>query len=325
MLSYSVAIRTLGKVPDILRKELESLHNQTVPPKEIIIYIAKGSQRPPFTVGIERYVEVEKGMVAQRALPYNEITTDLILLLDDDVSFQNGAIEKVLNLMDSTSADCIAFDTFKNHEMSFASKMRAAISGFIFPRINKRWAFRLHWNGSFSYINNPGQGCYKSMSAAGPAAIWKKTALKKMRFEDELWLDRLGFAYGDDELEFYKLFVNGGHLMVIFYDGITNLDAKSASAAYHRSPDRYSTMAMANTIRWHRMHYKPSASQSIALCKLWSFSFKLLWQLGIISLMSIVTFEYKCPFFFIKGIRKGIDYIKSEEYRNIPSYILSKD
>ncbi len=325
MLEYSVAIRTLGKAPDILRQELESLHNQTVLPKEIIIYIAKGYQLPDFTVGIERYIEVDKGMVAQRALPYNEITTDRILLLDDDVSFGNDAIEKILNLMDATSADCIAFDTFRNHEMSVVSKLYAAISNFIFPRIKKNWAFKVHCNGSFSYINNPGQGCYKSMSAAGPASIWNKSSLLKLHFEDELWLDHLGFAYGDDELEFYKLYVNGGCLMVTFDHGITNLDGKTASSIYHKSADRYYTMAMANTIRWHRMHYKISNSQRAAFGKLCSFSFRLMWQFGLISLMSIASFDFKSPLFFIKGIHKGIDFIKSEEYKNIPSYILSKD
>lgn len=264
-------------------------------------------------------------MVAQRALPYNEITTDRILLLDDDVSFQNDTIEKVLNLMKATSADCIAFDTFRNHEMSVVSKLHAAISNFIFPRIKKNWAFKIHCNGSFSYINTPGDGCYQSMSAAGPAAMWKKLSLLKLHFEDELWLDRLGFAYGDDELEFYKLHINGGKLLVTFDKGITNLDGKTASGTYHKSADRYYTMAMANIIRWHRMHYKPSSSQGAAFGKLCSYSFKLMWQFGLILLMSITSFDFKSPLFFIKGIRKGIDFIKSEEYRNIPSYILSKD
>lgn len=54
----------------------------------------------------------------------------------------------------------------------------------------------------------------------------EKASLLKIHLEDELWLDSLGFAYGDDELEFYKLHVNGGKLMVSFDGGISNLDAK---------------------------------------------------------------------------------------------------
>ena len=325
MIDYSVAIRTLGKTPDILRQELESLHNQTVPPKQIIIYIAKGYNRPDFTIGMEQYIEVNKGMVAQRALPYDEITTDLLLLLDDDVSFQSDAIERVLALMESTSADCIAFDTFRNHEMSVASKFRAAITGFVFPRFNKKWAFKIHWNDSFSYINHPGTGCYKSMSAAGPAAMWKKNSLLKLRFDDELWLDNLGFAYGDDALEFYKLYANGGKLMVTFDTGITNLDAKTASSTYHKSSDRFLIMAMANTIRWHRMHYQPTSSRAVAFCKLCAFSFKVMWQVWIIFLTSMVLLKFKSPVYFVQGMLKGIAYIKSPEYKKLHPYILSKD
>ena len=87
MLTYSVAIRTLGKSPETLRAELESLHAQTVKPEKIIIYLAKGYERPSFTVGYEEYVLVNKGMVAQRALPYDEIDSECVLLLDDDVAW----------------------------------------------------------------------------------------------------------------------------------------------------------------------------------------------------------------------------------------------
>lgn len=322
MIEYSVAIRTLGKAPDTLRDELVSLHSQTIPPKEIIIYIAKGYPRPAFTIGIEQYVEVNKGMVAQRALDYNEITADLVLLLDDDVEFDHDVIERTIDLMVATSADCIAFDTFRNHEMSIASKLRSAIFSFVFPRIDKRWAFRIHCNGSFSYINSPDNGCYPSMSAAGPASLWKKTSLLKMRFADELWLDRMGFAYGDDELEFYKLHINGGKLMVTFDAGVRNLDAKTASGSYHKSQDKFFTMAMANTVRWHRMHYKSAGSPLSAFRNLCAFTLKMMWQTAIISLTSVASLQFKSPACFIKGIYKGFRYIKSDDYNKIPPYLL---
>lgn len=38
-MNYSVAIRTLGTSVESLRLELESLHQQTILPEKIIIYI----------------------------------------------------------------------------------------------------------------------------------------------------------------------------------------------------------------------------------------------------------------------------------------------
>ena len=94
---YSVAIRTLGTSGDALRRELLSLHAQTIQPREIVIYIAKGYPRPDFQIGMERYVEVDKGMIAQRALQYREITAENILLLDDDVELSPNSAEILLN------------------------------------------------------------------------------------------------------------------------------------------------------------------------------------------------------------------------------------
>ena len=68
-MEYTVVIRTLGKAGGKYQKMLDSLKSQTMPPKEIIVYIAEGYDIPKETIGVERYVYVKKGMVAQRALP----------------------------------------------------------------------------------------------------------------------------------------------------------------------------------------------------------------------------------------------------------------
>ena len=83
--TYSIAIRTLGTAGEKFRKELESLCAQTVRPERVVVYIAEGYEGPKFTVGSEEYVWVPKGMMSQRVLPYDEITSDCILMLDDDV------------------------------------------------------------------------------------------------------------------------------------------------------------------------------------------------------------------------------------------------
>ena len=67
-MQYTAIIRTLGTAGEKYQKLLNSLMAQTVRPKDIIVYIAEGYPIPKETVGIERYVFVKKGMVAQRAL-----------------------------------------------------------------------------------------------------------------------------------------------------------------------------------------------------------------------------------------------------------------
>ena len=95
-MTYSVAIRTLGQNAVVLKRELESIARQTLQPEKVIIYIAHGYDRPTFQVGKEEYVWVKKGMVAQRALEYWEIGSDVILMLDDDVELADDSAERML-------------------------------------------------------------------------------------------------------------------------------------------------------------------------------------------------------------------------------------
>ena len=80
-MEYTAVIRTLGKAGEKYQTLLDSLNKQTVPPVQILVYIAEGYAIPKETIGKERYIYVKKGMVAQRALRYDEVDTEYILFL----------------------------------------------------------------------------------------------------------------------------------------------------------------------------------------------------------------------------------------------------
>ena len=319
MTGYSVAIRTLGSNPEVLHKELESIARQSVAPDKVVIYIARGYQRPSFNVMGEEYVETEKGMVSQRAVDYHEITTPLILLLDDDVELASDSAEILMSQLAMHNADCIAADTFANHKMTVKSKIKAALTSLVFPRFNQKWAFRLHSNGSFSYINNPRNDCYPSQSAAGPAALWRKESLLNLDFDAERWLDRLGFAYGDDDLEFFKLHVNGGRLMVSFNSKVRNMDAKTASADFQHLEKKFYVRAFSNHVRWHRMQFTTRTGLSRAAATL-SYMLKQMWLIGVNSAFSIAVRRISPARLYIKGLYDGMLCTKSAYYRSLPSY-----
>ena len=108
MTKYSIAIRTLGTSGEKFVKELESIKRQTVQPEKVVIYIAEGYDRPDYTIGKEEYVWVKKGMMAQRVLPYDEIDTPLILMLDDDVELADDSAQKLIEALEENNFDCIA-------------------------------------------------------------------------------------------------------------------------------------------------------------------------------------------------------------------------
>ncbi len=323
MLTYSIAIRTLGTGGEKYRRELLSITQQTVQPERVLVYIAKGYDRPNFTVGKEEYVWVKKGMMAQRILPYNEISSDCILMLDDDVYLANDSAERMLLVMEREEADCVGADTFKNQDMSFKSKVYAAVTNLVFPHYSKKWAFKIHRNGSFSYNNHPTKSFYWSQSCAGPASMWRKEVYHQLHLEDELWLDEMGFAYGDDMLEFYKLYKNGYRLGILYDSGVEHLDGGSSSKAYRKSDERMYIRSKAIFLIWWRTCYRPGDSgvyEQIftALC----FFMKMVWVFLLVCVVACVTVKPNMISYHIKGIRDGWNFTHSEKYRKIRNYVI---
>lgn len=325
MLTYSIAIRTLGTGGDKFRKELESIARQTIKPERILIYIADGYERPDFTIGREEYIWVRKGMVSQRILPYSEITSDCIMMLDDDVMLAPDSAELMLRAMEVHEADCVGVDTFKNHELKARLKIYAGITNLVFPHFDDRWAFKIHRNGSFSYINNPVENFYWSQSCAGPASLWRRDVYDRLSLHDELWLDELGFAYGDDMLEFHKLYRNGYKLGILFNSGIENLDGQTSSGCFRNSSHRIYIRTKASFIIWWRTCYEPRLDDWVERnLTVVSFGLKMIWTFLMIIIYALLSRQKDCISLFFDGLKDGWTYVGSERYKNLGKYVLTK-
>ena len=318
MLSYSIAIRTLGTGGEKYLEELRSITRQTVQPEKVVVYIAQGYERPIEQIGNEEYVWVSKGMMAQRALPYKEITSDCILLMDDDVFLAPDSAERLLTALEEHNADCVGADTFKNQEMSVIGKIYAAVTNLVFPRRDDGWAFKIHRNGSFSYNNHPQPAFYRSQSCAGPCALWRKAAFINTHLEDELWSEREGFWYGEDVLLFYKLFLNGGRLGILYDSGIIHMDGQSASAKHRNNLRKYYIRSKASAIIWHRTIWSvhPSAWTAVA------YTFKMLWLLMVNCIAGIALLKPQIIIFFFKGLRDASRFCRSNSYLSLPPFVI---
>ena len=323
--SYCVVIRTLGLAGVMYQKELDSLLIQTIPPKKIIIYIAEGYDKPKESIGIEEYVYVKKGMVAQRALPLTEVDTDYVLMLDDDLYLPPDCAEKLHNGLISMDGDCIAADIFENHQMSITSKIRAFMTNFVYPRSDDAWAFKINKTSSFSYNNNPTKDVYLSQSAAGAASFWRTASFRKIHFEDELWLDNLGFAYGEDLLLFNKLVKNDGKLLIHYRTGIIHLDAGTGRKYYMSDPNRLTLRAMIHLVLWWRICYNLSSNTKIdKLIASLAYMLKFTQGLIIHLVYSLCKLSSKPLSSYITGHVKGWKYVHSETYTSVPNFILPK-
>ncbi len=224
-MEYTAVIRTLGIAGEKYQKMLDSLLLQTIKPTKIVVYIAEGYKIPKETVGVESYVYVKKGMVAQRALNYEEVETEYILFLDDDLYLPPDGVEHLWMALRQNNGDVIAPDVFKNAERTIKQEIILSLSGRIFPRyIDNKWGYKVMRNGGYSYNKHP-LPTMKSQTNAGACFLCKKQDFIGIEFKDELWLDEMPYALGEDQTMFYKMFISGLTVLTSYDSGIIHLDA----------------------------------------------------------------------------------------------------
>ena len=329
MPAYSIAIRTLGLAGEAFQRELRSIAMQTVKPERVVVYMADdycGEDLRDGSVCGEEYVYVRRGMVAQRALKYDEIETEYVMLLDDDVELATDSAEKMLRAMEEKEADCVGADTYKPHEMSWWQKLYMFVANLDYPYCDNRWAFKIHRNGSFSYLCRVPQ-CedfvLPTQYVAGPCAMWRKDAIRRLRWEDELWMDREAFSYMDDTVESYKLHVNGGRMFLHYGTGVTHLNAKTASGMYRLTSKWFYIRAKMSFCVWWRTIYEVEKSRSSASFTAMAYTAKALWAI-LVSFFAVFFFlNPTIPFYHVKGLVAGWRFVHSDDYRSIGKYMLN--
>ena len=323
MLTYSIAIRTLGTSGEVFREELLSITRQSIQPERVLIYVAEGYSRPDYTIGREEYVWVKKGMVAQRILPYDEITSDVIFMLDDDVCLAPDSAERMLKAMEEYRADCVGVDTFKNHNMPVVKKIYAALTNLAFPHWSDKWAFKIHYNGSFSYNNRPTKSFYWSQSCAGNAVMLRMSIYRQLHFEDEMWLDDMPFAYNDDMVESYKIYKNRFRLGVLYDAGCEHLDSCSSSATFRKGTQWVHTRTMAMFIIWWRTIYQTMRKNSLKkLFVAFYFITKVVWLSVVMCCASIVKFTPQYTILYINGLIDGWRFVHSDRFSSLRKYVV---
>lgn len=317
-MTYSVVIRTLGKGGDIYQKCLDSIAQQSLTPDSVIVYLAEGYEKPSQTIGLEQIVYVSKGMVAQRALPYSEVTSEYMLLLDDDVYLPPNAVETLYNELISNGGDVISPIVFDNKGASPKEKLIRTLTGREVCRpFDGRWANKVLMTGGFSYNNKPSHAVYESQTNAGPCLFCKKDTFLNARFQDELWLDQAPYAFPEDQVLFYKMYLMGYKVLSSFDSGIVHMDASTTISNTKEKNLKVIYSEYRNKIVfWHRFLFLPSSVGR----KLWAvlsilYSYVLQFikysVLGIAGKVDVVTS-------FMYGLRDGYSFIKSIEYKQLP-------
>lgn len=316
---YCVAIRTLGTAGEKFQTLLNSLVAQTLPPKKILVYIPHGYPAPKETVGIEQIVRCEKGMVAQRSLPFDEVDTEYILFCDDDLYLPPDYVKKLFCGLEENGGDCIVPQVYNHSCESWWMKCLVYLNNSSSARNDDGWADKVKRDAGFSYNNNPSKSVLPTQTAPFASLLCKKKAYQSIHFEDERWLDTFSFASMDDQLFYYKLYLQGFKVLMHYDTGIQHLDAK-AGVRVNVKKRMFFKKKLLFTI-WYRTIYrirKGGRKEKLFCC------LAFVWRnlLGIIALVGD-TIRCKQPIFLIdyfRGLYAGYRYVRSSEYKKIPAF-----
>lgn len=309
---YTAVIRTLGKAGEKYQTLLNSLMQQTMRPKAIVVYIAEGYAKPKETVGVEQYVWVKKGMVAQRALPYEQVKTEWMLCLDDDLLLSSNFVETLFSQLRQTNGDVISPDVFPNAQRSLKSKLLFALSGRNVPhRDDGKWAYRVMRNAGFSYNNHPHQSVYRSQTNAGACFLCRKSDFLRIHFEDELWHDSQPYALGEDQTMFYKMHLHGLKVLTSFNSGIEHLDAGNNLVPEKERKLIYCDVFF-KTVFWWRFLYSQhrvwgKALDVLAITSTFAISF-------LLSAVKCRTDIVRCKY---NGLREAVRYIRTHQWKPV--------
>ena len=317
-MQYSAVIRTLGKAGKAYQTTLDSLMQQTIKPSSVVVYIAEGYSIPNETIGIEKYVYVPKGMVAQRALLYDEVSTEYCLFLDDDVYLPADAVEKLYNEMVQQNAQVISPCTFENHKASFKSKLIRTLTGKEVCRFGgNKWGYKVLRTAGFSYNNNPTLPVYESQSNAGPCFFCRKDDFLRISFQDELWLDAAPYALPEDQVMYYKMYKTGLKVLTSFDTGILHLDAGSTIGQNKERTIKLVYSEYRNKlIFWHRFIYLPEKMLVLRLWSIIAISYTYCFQM-IKSVFLFLLGRHSEAKAFWAGFINGLSFLKSNEYKSL--------
>ena len=317
--SYSVAIRTLGTAGKKYEDLIRSLEAQTLRPEHIFVYIAEGYTLPE-KVGSEVFVTCAKGMVHQRALPYDEIVSDYLLLCDDDVLFEADSVERMFSGLKQADGDAISANVYYNHRWPLGEKFIQAAFHGLYPSLLKKYAFRVRKSGYFSYCLHP-RDIMETQCFAGACILVRKSVFQSISLQDEYWMDQSGYPLGEDLVFAYKLHSYGYRVLVHSNCGILHQDAQSS-----HERDKYKDYYLACYIRyliWHRAIYQPSGALGRVMAML---GFYLRWLFRyVLSLLSHLSGRNKySDRDMVRALKDAKTYARSDAFASIPSWDIKR-
>lgn len=323
MAHYSIAIRTLGKAGEKYRKLLKCITELNQKPDKVVVVLPEGYSLPEDRLGCEDFLFCSKSMIGQRIKALETIDTEYTLFLDDDIEFEPDFVQKLLKPLESGLFDCSTGPLFSFFPASLAGKIAGTLTGSVSVSIFNRDKYvKILRDGGWSYhtFDTSVERYYPTESFAWTCFMIKSDVMRSLHMEDEKeWLERFGYACGDDRVMAYKLVKLAYKACVAANATYIHNDAKTSTASSEM--DQYTPkfcMYYMHTVFWNRFIQEPENNRLRRIQNVICFTY---WKIAMTVYLTIKALLSKSGKLRLKafreGVKEGFRYINSSEYANI--------
>ena len=322
MSEYSIAIRTLGRAGEKYQKLLDSIKKSSIQPQKVIVVLPEGFDPPAERLGDEQFVYCPKSMIGQRIEALKYIDTEYTLFLDDDIAFDERFVQKLLEPLDEGLYDCSTGPLFSFFPQSVAGKIAGALTASVsLSFLHRDMYVKILRSGGWSYhtFDTAHKRYYPTESFAWTCFMIRTRVMRELRMEDEkVWLERFGYACGDDRVMAYKLVRLGYKACIVANALYTHHDARTSTSAQEmRNTTPIFCMYYMHVVFWNRFIQNMEKNMFYRMINRVCFSY---WQLAMLGyhVLKGIKPEGRPRFgAFIHGIREGKRYVRSEEYQTL--------
>lgn len=322
-IDYSVIIRTTGKAGEKYARLLASIDRLVPRPREVIVVLPEGYDLPAERLGWETFYFSPKGMVIQRLHGIQMCKTPYALISDDDIAFEPDFVQKLYQPLQDGAFGLSAGPLLEFFPARGPEAVIWALGGAALPaRRDSRYYVSLLRTTGFVYNRNIDMTrttIYESKSAAWTCFFADIEKLRSIHFEDELWLDRLGYSAHDDTAMFYKAWLRGIKTAIVSTAAYQHLDGKTSTRGRPVQVKR--SMGFTRTVLWHRYFYRQSSALEkpwTALCMIYRVLFQSATDLARCLLGQRSFASVKA---YIEGTFLALQWIRSEEYKKLPPLV----
>jgi glycosyltransferase involved in cell wall biosynthesis len=213
MVEYSAVIRSVGH-NRLIDKLIESLAEQSLKPKEIVIVLPYGVPGWDTSYPNTRFIHSARGMVTQRAVGIKEARFRHLLLLDDDIIFKDcQAVERMFLEMSRHGA-VMALPYSPEAFPQGKRRVVYALFGMAIPTLKRYLGYTA--GGGFYYPKRPSfEQPYEVEGGYGRCIAADRDFLLKNHVLGDPDLEKVSYALRDDGAFVLDVVRHGGKAILV--------------------------------------------------------------------------------------------------------------